>query len=121
MGKIVFESPAWLRQGQIADSWVQITLHSSKANCDLLGKREKLNLPYVDRMTVFPGGTSGKEPSCQCRRHEMWVQSLVWEDPLEESMATHYSILTWRIPWTEFPGGLYSPWGCKESDMTEVT
>ena len=49
----------------------------------------------------------------------MWVQSLGWEDPLEESMATHSSILTWRIPWREFPGGLYSPWGCKELDMTE--
>ena len=41
-----------------------------------------------------------------------------WEDPLEEGMATQSSILAWRIPWTEEPGG-YSPWGCKESDMTE--
>ena len=36
---------------------------------------------------------------------EMWVQSLGWEDPLEEGMATHSSILAWRIPWTEEPGG----------------
>ena len=36
------------------------------------------------------------------------VQSLVWEDPLEEGMATHSSILAWRIPWTEDPGGLQS-------------
>ena len=36
-------------------------------------------------------------------------------------MATHSSILTWRIPWTEEPGGLYSSWGRKESDVTEVT
>ena len=35
-----------------------------------------------------------------------WVQSLGWEDPLEEEMATHCSILAWRIPWTEEPGGL---------------
>ena len=34
-------------------------------------------------------------------------------------MVTHSSILAWRIPWTEEPGGLYSPWGCKESDTTE--
>ena len=34
-------------------------------------------------------------------------------------MATHPSSLTWRIPWTEKPDGLYSPWGCKEMDMTE--
>ena len=55
----------------------------------------------------FPGSTSGKEPICQCRRHnETWVQSLGWEDPLEEAMATHSSGLTWRIPQTEEPGGL---------------
>ena len=34
-------------------------------------------------------------------------------------MTTHSSILAWKIPWTEEPGGLYSPWGCKESDMTD--
>ena len=39
---------------------------------------------------------------------EMWVQSLGWEDPLEEGTATHSSILAWRIPWTEEPGGLLS-------------
>ena len=39
---------------------------------------------------------------------ETWVQSLDWEDPLEEEMATHSSILAWRIPWTEEPGGLQS-------------
>ena len=39
-----------------------------------------------------------------------WVQSLGWEDALEESMATHSSILAWRIPWTEEPGGLQSMW-----------
>ena len=43
------------------------------------------------------------------------------EDPLEEEMATHSSILAWRIPWTEEPGGLKSMGSCKESDMTEVT
>ena len=37
---------------------------------------------------------------------ETWVLSLGWEDPLEEEMATHSSILAWRIPWTEEPGGL---------------
>ena len=39
---------------------------------------------------------------------EAWVQSLVWEDPLEEGMATHSSILAWRIPWAEEPGKLQS-------------
>ena len=48
---------------------------------------------------------------------ETWVPSLGWEDPLEEGMATHSSILAWRIPWTEEPSGLQTR-GCKESDMT---
>ena len=39
---------------------------------------------------------------------EMWVQSLGWEDPLGEGMASRSSILAWRIPWTEEPGGLQS-------------
>ena len=53
----------------------------------------------------FPGGTSCKEPTCQCRRCGF---SLSWEDPLEKGMATHSSILALRIPWTEEPGGLQS-------------
>ena len=49
---------------------------------------------------------------------EMWVQSLDREDPLEEEMAAHSSILAWVIPWTEEPKGC-SPWGCRESDTSE--
>jgi len=48
---------------------------------------------------------------------ETGVQSLGWEDPLEKEMATHSSILAWKIPWTEKPGGLQSV-GLRESDMT---
>ena len=50
---------------------------------------------------------------------ETWVQSLGQEDPLEKEMATHFSILAWRIPGTEEPSGLL--WGRTESDTTEVT
>ena len=39
---------------------------------------------------------------------ETWVRLLGWEDPLEEGMTTHSSILAWRIPWSEEPGGLQS-------------
>ena len=49
---------------------------------------------------------------------ETQVQSLGRKDPLEKEMATHSSILAWKIPWTEEPVG-YSPWGRKESDTTE--
>ena len=41
---------------------------------------------------------------------ETQVLSLSWEDPLEEGIATHSSILAWRVPWTEEPGGLQSMW-----------
>ena len=51
---------------------------------------------------------------------EMRVRSLGGEDPLEKGMATHPSILAWRIPQMEEPGGLWSI-GHKESDTTEVT
>ena len=49
---------------------------------------------------------------------ETQVQPLGWEDLLEKKMATHSSILAWKIPWTEEPVG-YSPWGHKELDSTE--
>jgi len=49
---------------------------------------------------------------------DSWVQPLGQEEPLENGMATHSSILAWRISWTEEPGR-HSPWGHKESDMTE--
>ena len=44
---------------------------------------------------------------------EMWAQSLCQEDSLEEEIATHSSILVWKMPWTEEPGRLHSPWGHK--------
>ena len=50
---------------------------------------------------------------------ESWVPSLGWKDPPEKEMATHSSILAWKIPRTEEPDGLYHPWGRKESDTTE--
>ena len=69
----------------------------------------------------FPGGVSGKEPTCQCRTHnKMRVQFLGQEDPLEEGMTTHSSSLAWRVPWTEEPSKLH-PEDCKELDTTEAT
>ena len=50
---------------------------------------------------------------------ETQVPSLGREGPLEEGMATHSSILAQRMPWRSLVD--YSPWGCKESDVTEVT
>ena len=51
----------------------------------------------------------------------MQVWSLVWEDPLQEGTATHPSIVAWRIPWTEEPGGLQSMgWSRVRSDIAQV-
>ena len=63
----------------------------------------------------FPGGSVIKNPSA---KQQVWVWSPVQEDPLEKKMATHSSILAWRIPWTEEPGSC-SPCGHKELDITE--
>ena len=67
--------------------------------------------------------SEGKESSdgreSACNAGDLGSIPGFWEDPLEKGMPTHFSILAWRIPWTEEPDGLYSPWGCKESDMTE--
>ena len=54
-----------------------------------------------DFICLDPAGSVVKNPSAK-----YWVQSLGWEDPLEKEMETHASILAWKIPWTEEPGGL---------------
>ena len=50
----------------------------------------------------------------------MEVQSLGQEDPLEEGMATHFSILAWRIPWTEEPGGLWSVGSQSRTQLSDL-
>ena len=50
---------------------------------------------------------------------EIQVQSLGWDDPLEKGMATQSSILAWRIPWIDEPGGLRTVHGITESDTNE--
>ena len=63
-------------------------------------------LTIITRLTKdFPGGSLIKKPPA---KEETQDQSLGWEDPLEKEMATHSSILAWKIPWTEESGGLQS-------------
>ena len=62
------------------------------------------NLPFLH--LDLHGGLAVKNVPVVQETQEMWVHSLCWEDPLEEGMATDSSILAWRIPWTEEPGGL---------------
>ena len=55
-------------------------------------RRDRLPTPVF---LGFPGGSDGKESACNAGA---WVRLLGWENPLEEGMATHFSILAWRIP-----------------------
>ena len=57
---------------------------------------------------VFSSGSTVKNLPAMQETQEVWVKSLGWEDSLEEEMATHSSILAWKIPWIEEPGGLQS-------------
>ena len=80
--------------------------------CSLGDSNERLHLRItnvVDR--AFLVAQLVKNPPTMQKTQ---VQSLSGEDPLEKEMAIHSSILAWKIPWTEEPGGLYSPWGHQE-------
>ena len=66
----------------------------------------------------FPGGTSGKELACQCRRHETQVRSLGWEDPMEKEIETQSGILAGESHGQRILVG-YSPWSQKELGTTE--
>ena len=76
---------------------------------------------YNKYILGFPGGSAVKNLPAMQETQETQVLSQGQKDPLEEGMATRFSILAWRIPRTEEPGGLHSPWGRKQSDMTGVT
>ena len=81
-------------------------IHKKKKNPSFQFKQYLVHNMYS---MGFLGDASGKKPTCQCRRHKRhrfnpWVRKI----PLEEDMETHSSILAWRTPWTEEPGGLQS-------------
>ena len=97
----------------------EMATHSSVLAWRIPGTEESGGLPSMGSHRVghdlsdlaaataagFPGGSVVKNVPGML---EMQVQSLGQEDPLEKEVATHSSILTWRIPWTEEPGGLES-------------
>ena len=76
------------------------------------------SLAVSKRKSGFLSGSAAKNPPAMQEAQQTWGRSLGGEDPLEEGTATHCSILAWRIPWTEEPGGLQSM-GVAESDLTE--
>ena len=68
----------------------------------------KLFIKYVCMHMGFPSGSAVKNLPAMQEPQGMWVRSLGQEDPLELEMATHSSILAWKLPWAEKPGGLQS-------------
>ena len=65
-------------------------------------------------MAGFPNGSGVKNPPAMQEMQETWVRSLGREDPLEEEMASHSSLLAWEIPGTEEPGGVPKSWDTTE-------
>ena len=80
--------------------------------------RPETRLTPANSMGSIPGSLVTQMVKNPPAMQETWVQSLGREDPLEKGMATHSSILAWRILWTQDPGGLQSM-GSKESDMVK--
>ena len=72
-------------------------------------------MPIICLYRASPVAQLVKNPSAM---QETLVRSLDWEDPLEKGTVTHSSILAWRVPWTEEPGGLESMGLQKVADMT---
>ena len=76
-------------------------------------------LLHTPDLLGFPDGSVSKESACNAEdAGDVGLISGSGRSP-EGRMETHSSFLAWKIPWTEEPGGLYSPWGHKESDTTE--
>ena len=75
---------------------------------ELLGNNLSCIFQNLCRKDVpfLPGGSEIRLPMQELKK--TWIQSLCWEDPLEEGMATHSSMLAWEIPWTKESGGLQS-------------
>ena len=82
-----------------------ITSRSTDGGTKPLEKGHKYFFPYP---SDFPSGPAVKNLPAMQELQETQVQSLGWEDPLDEGMATHSSIIAWRIPWTEEPDRLQS-------------
>ena len=103
----------WLNITSMNTSWVLRCYINTNhleflLNCRFWCRSGQQDPPFLISSQGFPGDSDHKEAACNAG----------WEDPLEKGMATHTSILAWRIPWTKEPGGLQSV-GFKELDMTE--
>ena len=109
-------------------------MHAAKSKGDNLGRSldtgwVKLSLPfclsiqkrgiYGSNRSILEGILVAQTVKNLPRMSETWVQSLGWEDLLKKGMASHSSILAWRTPGTEEPGGLQSLWS--QQSQTRLT
>ena len=74
---------------------------SRRAGHDWVTEQQRHRLVWASQVAPW-----AENPPAMQETQETWVQSLGWGEPLEEGMATHFSILAWRIPWTVEPEGL---------------
>ena len=85
-----------------------LTQQLSETQGRLLHGADRVFVPSSRQMAALAAQRVKNPPAMQ-KTQEMRAQSLGWEDPLEEEVAAHSSILAWKAPWTEEPGGLQSP------------
>ena len=93
---------------EVLSTWSRASTLKTIANIILILHNEMLNDILLRSRRGFPSGSAVKNPPAMQKMQERQVRSLGQEDPLEECMATHSSILAWRIPWTEEPSRLQS-------------
>ena len=89
--------------GTLPDSGIELT---SPAMAGRFFTAESPEKPIYSSFTLT--SLVAQTVKCLPTMQETWVQSLGWEDPLEKEMATHSSVLDWKIPWMEEPGRLHS-------------
>ena len=98
----------------------EMTTHSSVLACRIPGTVEPGGLPSMGSHRVRHDWSDLAVPAAMQEMQEMLVRFLGWENPLEKEMATHSSVLAWRIPGTGSLVGCHL-WGRTESDTTEAT
>ena len=105
-GQIVcFQEPLFMHSSLPWLDWSTFNLSPSFRQSLQKQSAHKIHTPALRSWRTSLVAQMLKNPSAM---QETWVQFLDWEDPLEKETATHSSILAWKIPWTEKPGGLQS-------------
>ena len=118
-----FQSPGW--KDPLEKGIANHSMGSQRVRHDLsiilhqALKKKKTSIFTVDQYLLWLSWWFNIKNLPAMQETRVW--SLGGEDPLEKAMATHSSILAGKIPWTEEPGGLHSPWDCKELNMAEHT